>query len=381
MINYSGVLKIGNNKRKITYTGFNFYGSPSPVKLNNLSLSIYSNAIANSSSKGSPTPFFILGDKSNNGSKLNSGDIFASRNPSSYYNKYDGYMTQEFAGDNDKILFSISYLDKDMPDIDMNAITLQFDKYMEQYPRKIYLQKSEYEKILLVDNNDDPTVTVIVNNSPNGASFSLEEWTRPEMPMVINSATLNLKLPFGVDYIKQLSLNDTAQNVEDPIIYGLVSNSGNLTFVDTTGEIRDLFKQNINDFQIKLQFYCNQSSIGEFIGTEWQYNSDDNTVSCTLQDNLTILQDAKVDVGWGKVSNYQTMLELFKVLKDKTKELTGLEFEDIKPEFEQYLDKMKLTAYSLTENLWNIWNDFCLACMSVMLINQNGKLELKRRGY
>ena len=82
--------------------------------------------------------------------------------------------------------------------------------------------------------------------------------------------------------------------------WGVISNSGKLSFVDTDGSIRQLAEQRLLKSGMAVTLSLGNTlknstaPVGNFLTEDWSYDNDDHRVSVTLKDELVKWQNLEI---------------------------------------------------------------------------------------
>ena len=183
--------------------------------------------------------------------------------------------------------------------------SILFDTYNNAYPKNI--EGAVYNGNSYVgDLNINQTGTLCIftyNGELSGYSaqfrITIHDWSMPNYPLRIQGIYTGLKL--FADRRNMLSLSapikDRSDN-EQPS-YGIISNSGSLSLIDGTGEIKEyarmkLLKPDL-DVQLTLEDTATgkKQSIGKFKTYTWTYNNKNFEVDIELKDDLERIQELK----------------------------------------------------------------------------------------
>lgn len=162
--------------------------------------------------------------------------------------------------------------------------------------------------------------------------------------------------------------------------YGIISNSGNISFVDYFGEIEQFIEKDLltSDLKVELSIINliskTTQSIGVFYTDKWSYNNNNKEVSVSLKDDLLEWQNVLLD---RYISIYKkTFYELYEYLKDKTP--NKFEFEELDSETETFLKNT--TCYFPHFSRGSLWSQFDKLCQIAYLHirkNNSNKVVIK----
>lgn len=175
--------------------------------------------------------------------------------------------------------------------------------------------------------------------------------------------------------------------------WGVISNGGNIRFVDRNGEVKKLAEQRLLKSGMRVEFFLNNTNlnktqnIGVFFTTDWDYDNDNKTVSVTINDDLQQWQD--IGITPSEKSLYKFLVadnvyysEIYIYLKSLTPDKYNmLAFELLDYETQEQLKRRKATYnYHTNTTLWSAWNDFAIASQTHILKDDNGNTITKYHG-
>lgn len=164
--------------------------------------------------------------------------------------------------------------------------------------------------------------------------------------------------------------------------WGVISNSGKLSFVDTDGSIRQLAQQRRLKSGMRVTLSLGNtlknisSPVGVFYTEDWSYDNDNKKASVAIADMLQKWQDilfAKISYNPSSAQNLSGK-DIYDFLRSKTpSEFNVLSFDDLDDTTKEYLLSCSVEHLLFdSENLWSAWNSFCQAFQSRIYINNSG---------
>lgn len=174
---------------------------------------------------------------------------------------------------------------------DFNAITIVFDKDDEVWPTEISINGKSYT-------NDDPTFTVSgLGGTVDQLEVTISKLNKPNKGLIVTGVYVDITIVVDDKNLDSFtySLYDRASNDEPS--YGVVSNSGTLSFVDSTGEVLDYITNRIvtKDLSVNISVMNTlQKKTELFISAKtssWEYDNNNFVVTVTLNDGLEDLQN------------------------------------------------------------------------------------------
>ena len=196
----------------------------------------------------------------------------------------------------------------------------------------------------------------------------------------------------NLDYRNSLSLERTITDRSDLKLpsWGIISNGGNLRFVDSNGSVKRLAEQRLLKSGMTVIFHLTNtisganSTVGEFLTSQWDYDDNSKQVSVSLQDELQEWQSILINQ-----VHYNPFHEKdlsFGWLYGKIYELTPdkysmLPFSELDIETQEVLSDTHFEFYILdANNLWGAWNQLCQACQCHIYKNNNGNTVCRYNG-
>lgn len=259
-------------------------------------------------------------------SRLNSGAT---------YSGGEGYFIGSQAADAEGNFATPYTLTFSIDDLDTSNInfSILFDTYNNAYPNTIqgivYADGAKVGDLHIV--HSQTLCAFIYNGTVSGSNIefriTISDWSMPNYPLRIQGIYTGIKL--YIDRRNMLSLSapikDRSDN-EQPS-YGIISNSGSLSLIDGTGEIKEyarmkLLKPDL-DVQLTLEdtLTKKKQSIGKFKTYTWTYNNKNFEVDIELKDDLEQLQELKISKMLLQ-QNPMTFFEIYTWIINKINEQT-----------------------------------------------------------
>lgn len=164
--------------------------------------------------------------------------------------------------------------------------------------------------------------------------------------------------------------------------WGVISNSGKLSFVDTDGSIRQLAEQRLLKSGMAVTLSLGNTlknfiaPVGNFLTEDWSYDNDSKKVGVSISDELQKWQNILFIPKNYNPSDQQNLSgrDIYKFLYAETPtEFDVLPFDALDEETKTYLSTCFVEFFLLdSKNLWSAWNTFCVAFQSRIYKNNNG---------
>lgn len=280
----------------------------------------------------------------------------------------------------------------------ISSLSIQFDTVNNRHPKTIKIDGQEY-----ID--DDPVFT-IVNLTPAPVhTIYIDNWNTPLFPIVITG--IYAEIAIEIDRRNIISLERTIFDRSDLKLpsWGIISNTGNIEFNDTDGEIRDYAEQLLLQSGLKCEIKLNNTlvdgasqTIGVFETDEWDYDNDNRVVSVSLKDDLEEWQDINVegfsynpimtDIGYEekilrRFYNYLweiTSNRVYGGIKGKGN-YNMLAFEELDYETRQHIVDIYIQYPLLASgSLWQQWTKLCQVGQLHIYKNNDGVIVCRYNG-
>ena len=353
---YATIKLLEGENGQIKVTGINTTNNPNSAQIS---------SVIGSKAKGSKP--FMLGV-----SKLDGTSKFMSSVPY--------FIGTIKADENGKLPYDVhidlQYENKNVAD----NLTIVFDTYNNQYPTKIYVEGIEY-------NNDDPIFSIKTNSKDTVKQIGFNTWNTPNYPIRIESISLGLKI--DIDRRNKISYNGIIKDRADieQVSWGIVSNTGSISFNDTTGEISDYADQNLLTKGLNVYVYLKdtltgkEQQLGVYQTDIWEYDNNNYEVNVSLQDDLTEWQNILFE-GY-KYTPKKTVTHnctfFYELLwRETPKKYNMLEISKLDEKTKNILENTHI-MYPLLEasSLWSAWEKLCQVCQLKIYKTSNGTTVCK----
>ncbi len=185
-----------------------------------------------------------------------------------------------------------------------------------------------------------------------------------------------------------LSANIQSKSNLDSPSFGVISNSGEISF----GDYDSLFLTAIQNGYLrsgdKIEFFLNNTltkeerKVGEYYAADWDYDNDAKSVSVRVKDDLEEWQDLLVErIELFDIENprSRSMEDIYKALYEQTPtKYSMLPFNELDEETKDIISATTIGAPNVkSSNLWANWNKFCQNCGTKIYKNMEGKTVCK----
>lgn len=321
----------------------------------------------------------VIGSKAKGSNPLMLGVTPLGTHPS-FHETIPYYIGNIFADEQGKFPRDI-HIDLEYADVaSANNISITFDSYNNQFPTEIWIEGKKYY-------NDSPTFTIAtLDPSQTIKQIGFNVWNTPNYPPRIESISLGLEI--NIDRLNKLSYNGNVidrASVDEPS-WGIISNSGNISFNDTFDKVADYASKNLLKEGLSVEVYLTntlnkkQQKIGEYFTGTWDYDNDNKEVSVSLVDDLEEWQNILFEginfnpMTSKAISFYDVYDELWSATPKK---YNMIEAKNLDPETQNILRNTYVLYPTLEpSNLWAAWVKLCNACQ-LKIYKKNGNTICK----
>lgn len=230
--------------------------------------------------------------------------------------------------------------------------------------------------------------TMFYNKEPIEFAVTMSDWSMPNYPLRIHGIYTGLYLYFDRRNLVSLSapIKDRSDN-EQPS-YGIISNEGEMTVIDTTLEIKEYARMKLLTPDLDVQIWLEDTltkkkqSIGKFKTNKWSYNNKNFEVTIQFKDDLEKLQEEKIKNDYSlfftlTTNGYYTIEDVtseyvFNNLKQYTEKYITVN--SLTDEQKNYLQSIILKKYYMqSDSIWESWNKFCIIT-NCKIYEKNGSI-------
>lgn len=288
-----------------------------------------------------------------------------------------------------------------------NVLQAKIIVYVQEGDEEQYLYENPYLTFTLgynVPYEDNDAIFTIIN-LPNVTDFSIiiDNWNTPNYPLVITG--IYTIIDINIDYRNLINISRSIFDRSDLKLpsFGIISNTGNIEFNDTDGEILDYAEQLLLEKGLKCEIKLNNTlvegasqTIGLFETDQWNYDNDSRVVSVSLKDDLQEWQDIDVkgiDYDPRKAESkpfsglYAYLWELTSNRYYATRGIKGKGNYNMLAPDELDIDTQKVLEntyieYPFLENgtMWQQWTKLCQACQLHIYKNNEGVIVCRYNG-
>ena len=202
---------------------------------------------------------------------------------------------------------------------------------------------------------------------------------------------------YDINKRNMLSLDSKIIDRSDIVMasFGIISNSGNLSFIDYDGRIFNFAKSSKLNSKAKIKIDLNNTiskshqQIGDFFAGKWNYDNNSANVSVSLVDGLQKMQDINVETlvfnPQNENAEYQSADKLYTYLHSQTVnsgfDMIAISSAEFDSDTKAHLESCSVQYPYIPEmSLWRAWQQFCEAFQVHIFRNKNGKIVCFYRG-
>lgn len=255
---------------------------------------------------------------------------------------------------------------------------------------------NEFPKSILVDGeavyDDDPTWTTRLDGS-NTHTITITNWNKPNSPLVISSIYTDLSITLDDSNLLDFERTITDRGDIKKPSFGIISNTGSLSFIDKDGEVSDYIVQQVISSQNVISAYLENTETGAkeqiayFNTQQWSYNNSLSLVSVSLKDDLEEWQDINVPaINYDPTVSTSKTAEWFykylwqfmddnNLIENKYKMLS---FDELDGATKAILSGTTIQYPLLeSESLWAQWDKLCQLCFLHIYKRNDGRTTCK----
>lgn len=266
----------------------------------------------------------------------------------------------------------------------INAITIVFDKSDNVFPTEININGQTYA-------NDDTTFTVGNLGGVSTVTATINNLNKSNSYLVVLGVYVTITIVVNEKNLESFTYSLYDRENNDGPSYGVVSNSGTLSFIDGTGEILDYANMRLLKDLAGVEVYIvnsitneSQSFIKAF-SQEWEYDNDSKEVTVTIEDGLSaILQNIPFYnelFQAEKSAGGNAFVEIYNNIYEKVPSYFSMPaYEDLNEDVKTLIDSISADSYKQEEeNLWAALDAFAKAAgLHIYFDNNKIKVEVSQ---
>lgn len=240
---------------------------------------------------------------------------------------------------------------------DFNAITIVFDKDDEVWPTEVVINGESYT-------NDDPTFTVGGLGGVDSLDVTITQLNKPNKGLIVTGIYVDTTIVVDEKNLDSFTYSIYDRDSNDEPSYGIVSNSGTLSFIDGTGEILDLLQINAikGESTVTIDVVNTLTSKKELfvkcVTDKWQYDNDNFVVTVTLKDIIERLQQINFILPFTTSISIDNIVERINTVMPNN--MTLVFDESTKDEIDSMLNSNLNNVYYDAGSVWDVIQNLCV---------------------
>lgn len=280
---------------------------------------------------------------------------------------YNGYLSNTYSSSikNSEGNYNCSW-NMTVSGSNINTLIIAFDKNLDEYATEIEINGILYK-------NSSAEFIYHSNSKYNSLIVKFLSWNKPSKQIKMLSILISLTTQYNrVSGLSQFSITNKDKNGATPE-FGVISQSGSISIIDKRDRLFNLSRMGLLG-ESNVDIFIGNFRIGKFsTKTEWKYNNNSKIYTVELDDGLTKLQSVKLPNSID-ISN-TTAISLYYMLVD----ITPVEFAGLDDSTLKFLSDITIiSCVKEDDNLWNVWNEFCVGTSTRLAMNYDGKAQLRR---
>ena len=278
----------------------------------------------------------------------------------------------------------------------VESFTICFDTINNRHPIAIFIRNENddntNEQAWVRYEVDDAIFTITGLDKVGNYIIGIGDWNAPNYPLVITGIYTEVNI--NIDNRNMISLERTIYDRADTKLphWGIISNTGNISFNDLDGEVLDYAEQMLLNAGLKCEIYLNNTLvegaselIAEYETAQWDYDNDNRVVSVSIKDDLEEWQDIyipKIQLKAEKPFSffYDYLWSFTDIRGSKNGQYNMLSFDELDDNTKSVLENT-YCKYPLLEasTLWQGWEKLCVA-VQAHIYKDKGVVQFRYNG-
>ncbi len=208
------------------------------------------------------------------------------------------------------------------------------------------------------------TLSLNVGRIANPIKVIIQEWSEPYQPLTLKGIYTNFVYELNNRNLKSFDFANADRSSLELPSYGVISNSGNISFVDYSRIVEESIEKDLSLNNLKVDIIVKNlisdlfQEVGVFYTDKWNYDINNLEVSVSLKDDLVEWQNISLDRY--TLKDEMTFYQIYEYLKSKTP--SKFEF-DIDNDTKSFLEKTYCKyPYIESGSLWSQFDKLCKVC-------------------
>lgn len=268
----------------------------------------------------------------------------------------------------------------------IDTFFVSFDTYNKLYPKYINLWADLNGVFQDVGTFTDDDVQWEFKLPGKCEKFTMYiyNWIAPNKPFVLTGIYADLTIHLDYNRITDISTGVVTQANFDKPSYGIVSNSGTISFNDFYNEISDYIELGLLKEGALVNIWIENSlipsqkyKVSEMYTDKWTYDEENKSVTVSLVDGLEKLQEISFEgiAYYPRTSETMNYGAIYRILKRRTEDI-GMVVK-ISEDVMSYIAYMaNFHPYMNSCSVWEAWRQFAEATKTHIYKNANGELSI-----
>jgi hypothetical protein len=266
----------------------------------------------------------------------------------------------------------------------LSSLHVAFDEANGAYPKKVVVDGVEY--------SDDDAIYSFKFSDSSIHTIEIYEWNKPNSPLIITGIYANINIDINRRNLLSMEAGVLEKAESGKPSFGIISNSGELSFRDTDGQVYDYITDEIINKNAKVEIFVNntlanqKTKVAEFLSSAWNYEPQNRVVRVSLKDDFEQMQDIEIN-GFNynptaPFSNFRTMADVYEYLYSQTrsKDFKIFKYEDLDGRTKEILSNTVVGHDFLSSgSLWRQWDKLCKVCMLYLYKTKDGVITCSYR--
>lgn len=237
------------------------------------------------------------------------------------------------------------------------------------------------KNLLLHNSKNEPTKTSRFIITFNRIVASTEQEPYSGALIRFNIEFLSNFVEYDETFLQEFDFIRTINSNNDLPNYGISSSDGSISIIDKNDYIQQRILNNAINVNIITDIILNGNMIAKLVGYNAKYPYASKLFTYNFDDYLSLLSYISCEtISYVKRSpnqNKVTAYDLYYLLVEKTKDVIDNDFEPLDSYIENYYKQIVFTdPLIICSNYKEMWEQFLIATMSNMFINEKGTIEV-----
>ena len=194
-----------------------------------------------------------------------------------------------------------------------NTLNIAFDYKNGIYPTRLIINETSNEPISVTN---DSALLKLSGLTPRQVGDSYYHtihfvaMNKPNVPLIITGIFSKLSVDIDSRRLDELTLEHQSVGDNERPSFGIISNSGDISLIDYDMTFKSLAQLGLLNEDCPITMTATDTltgksaTIGKYLTNSWQYNTNNNTVSVSLKDDLLTWQELAFDGFVGQIQHF-----------------------------------------------------------------------------